>query len=473
MLDRRQAQQAQHGGRPEEAHGANPEDDERGEVLPDEAAGARRSHEELDGNPAEPYRIGFFSESYSPVRNGVSISMHTLIAALRVMHHHVVVFAPAHHDQPEAERLVLRFPSFVSVFNREYPLAYPFMPRFRLAPYFRRLRLDVVHTHTPFVLGLTGANLALTRGVPLVSTFHTLYSQYTHYVPFLPETITQGILEHYLPWYYNRCAEIICPSELAARTLRDTGVETSIEVIPTGVPIPQIDRTRRARAAYRAACGLPADAPVILYAGRLAREKSVETLIEMLPAIRTRVPGARLALTGAGPHEEALRELARDLALADCVHFLGSRPRDAMDAIYAGADVFSFPSTSETQGLVVAEARAAGTPSVVVDEGGAPETVEEGEDGFLVPAGDREAFVDATVRILADAALRRRMSACCLRRAQLFTPERMAARVLEVYERARGHPLRPATALGRMLEIGADWETIHEAMQKVAPSGRK
>jgi glycosyltransferase involved in cell wall biosynthesis len=424
-------------------------------------------------NQAAPCRIGFFSESYSPVRNGVSISMHTLMAELRAMHHHVVVFAPAHHDQPEDERLVFRFPSFVTVFNRQYPLAYPFMPRIKLAPYFRRLRLNVVHTHTPFVLGLTGANLALTRGVPLVSTFHTLYSQYTHYVPFLPETISQGILEHYLPWYYNRCAEIICPSEVSAQILREMGVEVSIEVIPTGVPIPEIDRTEPARARYRDACALPPDAPLILYAGRLAKEKHVEALIEMLPAVLAHVPHARLALAGAGPYEDSLRESVSAHGLTDRVHFLGSRPRSEMDAIYACADVFCFASPSETQGLVVAEARAAGTPCVVVDEGGVAETVRDGVDGFRVQPNDREAFVAATVRILCDADLRRQMRANCLLNASDFTPHRMATRVLNVYERARCHPIRPTTALGRILEIGADWDTIHEAMQKAPSSGRQ
>src|SRR5689334_22347475 len=105
---------------------------------------------------SEGLRIGLFSESFHPVQNGVTTSVLTLIAELRAQKHHVVVFAPENQRLREPETHVLRFPSFVSLFNPEYPLAYPFLPRLTLAPCFHALRLDIVHTHTPFVLGLTG-----------------------------------------------------------------------------------------------------------------------------------------------------------------------------------------------------------------------------------------------------------------------------------------------------------------------------
>src|SRR5271165_3451373 len=142
---------------------------------------------------AEILRIGMFSESFHPVQNGVTTSVLTLVAGLRALNHHVCIFAPAHQELRETQVNVLRFPSFVSFLNREYPLAYPFLPRLALETHFDNLKLDVVHTHTPFVLGLTGANLALRRNIPLVTTFHTLYSQYTHYVPILPDTVTQAL----------------------------------------------------------------------------------------------------------------------------------------------------------------------------------------------------------------------------------------------------------------------------------------
>src|SRR5436305_7733633 len=185
-----------------------------------------------------PLRIGMFSESFHPVQNGVTTSVRTLIAELRRMGHHVWVFAPEHQNQPEHETNVVRFPSFVTQFNPEYPLAYPFIPRIKLAMQIDELRLDIVHTHSPFVLGLTGADLAIRRGIPLISTFHTFYTEYSHYVSFLPEAFTQGILEAFLPWYYNRCDAVICPSQVAGDHLRSSGIERSIAIVPTGIPIP-------------------------------------------------------------------------------------------------------------------------------------------------------------------------------------------------------------------------------------------
>lgn len=385
-------------------------------------------------------RIGLFSESFIPVQNGVTTSMLTLTAGLRARGHHVCVCAPAHHEQ-QPETAVLRFPSFESHFNRGYPLAYPFLPRLFLNHSFARLRFDVVHTHTPFILGLTGANLAIAHDVPLVSTYHTLYSQYIHYMPLLPDAVTQTLLEHYLLWYYSRCRQIICPSEVAARSLREQGVESPIEVIPTGIPLPAPETIDlAAREACRAAYGIPREAPLALYAGRLAQEKNLEWLLERFAAVRARLPMALLVVAGGGPDAQAIQERARTLGIAQAVRFLGPVPRQKMDTLFAAADVFCFPSPSETQGLVIGEARAAGTPCVVVDAGGAPETVTEAQDGYRVAYVDPDAFVERTVRILCDADLRAFLRKNARRNALTFTPEKMVERTLNVYARAGASP---------------------------------
>ena len=415
------------------------------------------------------YRVGMFSESFHPVQNGVTTSVLSLVAGLRERGHHVCVFAPAHEHQPHTESNVLRFPSFVSAFNREYPLAYPFYPRLALATHFDRLRLDVVHTHTPFVLGLTGAKLALRRGVPLVTTFHTLYSQYTHYVPLLPDAVTQSLLERYLPWYYNRCAAIICPSEVAATTLRSLGVECSVQIIPTGIPLPPPDAlTDEARACARQRLDIAPDAPLLLYAGRIAREKNLEWLLEAFGRVRAQLPLVRLALVGGGPFLEELQSKAAEFGAG--VLFLGPTPRRDLDALFAACDVFVFPSPSETQGLVIGEARAAGVPCVVVDAGGAAESVKDGEDGFRVPPDDAEAFAARIVLLLTDAPRMVEMRANARRNALRHTPERMIKRVLAVYEQAQSQPTRSVFGLSRRAhhtEVAApdsEWETLAQSL---------
>lgn len=433
-----------------------------------------RSDSHSDDAHQEPLRIGMFSESFQPVQNGVTTSVLTLIRELRANKHHVVVFAPDNQQRADHEINVLRFPSFVSVFNKEYPLAYPFVPRLSLAPYFNRLRLDIVHTHTPFVLGLTGGKLAVSRGLPLVTTFHTLYSQFTHYVPFLPEYLANSLLEHYLPWYYNRCTEIICPSALAARTLSEMGVERPIEVIPTGIPLPPAEILCEAtRLCTRDSLGIAPDAPLMLYAGRLSKEKSLDFLLKVFVTVREQMPEARLLIAGGGPAQEELEALAASLPGGDAIRFLGPTPRAQLDNLYVAADVFTFPSPSETQGLVIGEARAAGLPCVVVNSGGAPETVQDDEDGFRVAPDDREAYADRVLLLLRNRELRDMMRAAALRNAFSFTPNRMAERVLAVYERARHTTFRAAASDGPLLANEQDWENVDMAHDEAAQAANQ
>ena len=417
-------------------------------------------------------RIGLFTESFQPVQNGVTTSVLTLIEGLREERHRVCVFAPEHQDRCEPETSVMRFPSFVTQFNPEYPLAYPFYPRLALASHFSKLRLNVVHTHTPFVLGLTGANLARRRNVPLVSTFHTLYSQYSHYVPVLSESVAAGLLEHYLPWYYNRVSEIICPSRVAEQHLRDLGVERPITIIPTGIPLPSpalVGET--ARQCARQSLGLDAHTPVMLYAGRLAKEKNIGMLIEVFAKVRSSVPDAHLIIAGGGPYCEELRALALAVPGGEAIHFVGLQSRCQLSGLYAAADVFCFPSPSETQGLVIGEARAAGVPCVVVDAGGAPETVRHGEDGFRVSCEEPEAFAACVIHLLTQPELRNTLRRNARRNARDFTPQRMVERVVAVYRNATLDAPSPDIPARKRLPVGMDWHSIGLSMRERHTTG--
>ena len=399
-------------------------------TLISEVANAAGSEEE------NSLRVAIFSESFHPIQNGVTTSVLTLVSELRSLGNHVWVFAPENESLHERETNVVRFPSFVTQFNPEYPLAYPFLPRITLANHLEKLKLDIVHTHTPFILGLTGADLAIKRGIPLVTTFHTLYSQYSHYITFLPEAFTQGILEAYIPWYYNRCTQILCPSQSTADYLRLQGVEQPIEVIPTGVPLPSPDSiSEESKRRVRQELSVGETTPLLLYVGRLAPEKNLDWLLEVFSRIREGEPEAILVIAGGGSLLGILQARAEELGLGDSIRFLGARSRQEMDSLYAAADVFCFPSPSETQGLVVGEARAAGTPVVVVDAGGAPETVRHGVDGFRVPEGDTDGFADRVIALLTDSALRGEFSRNALESAREHTSEKMAERILKVYRK--------------------------------------
>lgn len=387
-------------------------------------------------------RIGMFSECFEPVQNGVSVSVRTLVDELRARRHHVFIVAP-HHPNHQNTPFVLRVPSWVTPFNATYPVSYPFFPRLRRK--LCQVGPNLLHSHQPFFLGLLAARLARQADIPLVSTYHTLYNHYGHYLFFLPDSARQTLLEWWLPEYYNRCACVIVPSRVAEKSLRRYGVRTRIEVIPTAVPIPPPNRVdEAARLSVREQWGIPPAAPLLLYVGRLAKEKNLELVFNAFAHLAPEFPEARLMVVGGGPSEEEYRKRASTMAPGERILFMGAMPRKEIDPIYAAADLFVFGSTTETQGLVVAEARAAGTPCVVVDEGGASENVRDGEDGLVVPH-DLGAFTRAICALLRDKPRLHAMREACRRNALRYTPNAMAERVTEIYEWAL-ETYRPQTA---------------------------
>ena len=380
-------------------------------------------------------RVAMFSECYEPVQNGVSTSLRALVCELRRVRHNVVIIAPHFADHLDEQPFVLRVPSFQTRFNAGYPVAYPWFPK--LARSFERIAPDMLHSHSPFFVGLLAARLARRHELPLVSTYHTLYRHYAHYVFFLPDPAIQSLLDWWLPEYYSRCECVIAPSRVAEESLRSFGVAAPVEVIPTGVPLPipsSIDC--EAQRAARARWSIPPGVPLLLYVGRIAQEKNLELVLDSFARVAMEQPEARLLVVGGGPHLDACIAYAAATPAAGRIVFAGPVDHDELAAVYACADAFVFGSPTETQGLVIAEARAAGTPSVVVNAGGASETVRDGEDGLVVPS-ELGAFASAVGAMLRNPAMRAQMSDACLRNARQWTPSAMATRVAALYERAR------------------------------------
>jgi glycosyltransferase involved in cell wall biosynthesis len=388
----------------------------------------------LSGSATGRMRIGVFSECYEPVQNGVTTSLRTLVDGLRHEGHHVFVVAPRYAGHIDPDPFVLRLPSLHTWFSKKYPIAAPWV--FRLSGPALHLAPSLVHSHNPFFVGLVAARYARDAGVPLVATYHTLYSHYGHYLKFVPDAAVQGLLRWWMPAYYNRCAQVIVPSRVAGDSLLSYGVRAPITVLPTAVPLPDpAHLTAAARAAARARPGVPADARLLLYVGRAAREKNIELVLEAFARAAATSPNCHLAVVGAGPHLDALRQAAADMVATDRVHIVGAIPHDELPPVYACADLFVFSSVTETQGLVMAEARAAGTPCILVRGGGASETIIHGEDGLVVDQ-DACAFAEAVSRVLGDAEMHATMRAHCRRRALLHTPDAMTRRVIDVYVQA-------------------------------------
>lgn len=372
--------------------------------------------------------IVFFSESYPPVTNGVAVSVSTLQRELLRRGHRVTVVTVRHPFAPPAEEGVVRVPSFIWPLAPDYPLPLP-TPVPQLHRLFQREQVDIVHVQIPFLLGIWGVRLAKRYGVKVVAHYHTLYDHYLHYVP-LPQALLRSALWHHLRRFYRGASATIVPSRFAQEYLRRWKVEASqVEVIPTGVEFhPRVVDRQQARARY----GIAPQRLVLLYVGRLAREKNLELLLAMLPLVRQQFPEVLLWLVGGGNAEADLQRHLHREKLTDSVRLQGRVPHEEISAVYAASDLFVFPSVTETQGLVIWEAQAHGLPGVVVNEGGAPESIRDGVDGFLAP-NHPEAFAQKVLKLLQDETLRHQMGVHALQSPRL-TPSQMAERILAVYQ---------------------------------------
>ena len=375
-----------------------------------------------------------FADCWHPAINGVVTSLDILCARLERLGHEVELFVPAWPNTPPDPPRVHRFVSLcLPSIHREsrFSLPLPWSNMRRLA----QVRPDVIHVHTPFNLGQLGTWAARRLGIPYVFTHHTLWEKYVHYVPLLSRRLLQAAAISLCRRMCNRAALVITPSHEVCDRLRTQGVVRPIEVIPTGIDTAVFQGGEPDR--VRGALGIPPGEPVALYAGRLAREKSVDVLLHAFAEVVRSVPRAHLVVVGGGPEQEMLERLSQRLGLRDTnsVHFTGYQPRPELVHYFKMARVFMFASTTETQGLVSLEAQAAGCPVVAVRASGSSEAVLHGKTGFLVP-NEVSALATSTRRLLVDDSLQQAMAECAEQWAWSASSLEMASRTLAVYTRA-------------------------------------
>jgi len=334
----------------------------------------------------EPQRLAFFTEIYHPVVNGVVASIDALARGLRGRGHDVYCFAPHMPGHEEAGESVLRMPSLPLPTRTEYRLTLPLVSRRNRNAIIKRLSL--IHVHSPFVTGWMGLRYARRYGKPLVYTYHTQLEAYAHYVPFEPNA-TRFAASQLTRAFANHADAVVVPTPAMAVRLRELHVTARIEVVPSGIDVARFGVGRRDEK-LRRDLGTREGDRMLLYVGRLAREKSVELLIRALAQAAD--DSLRLVIAGDGPLRDELERFARECGVAETTRFLGTVARERLPDLYASADAFVMPSMTETQGLVLAEALAAGAFVIASD---APQNREVlGGAGRLV-APTAEAFAAA------------------------------------------------------------------------------
>lgn len=374
-------------------------------------------------------KILMLTNTYTPFVGGVPRSVQNFTEVYREKGHRVVVVAPEFENAPEDEEDVVRVPAIKNFSDAGFSLRLP-IPGY-LSSTVEEIGPDIAHAHHPFLLGDTGLRLARRFNIPLVFTNHTLYEQYTHYLPVDNSTVKKYV-RNLVRGYANLCDRVFAPSQSVSRILKDQGVETPIDVVPTGIDVEEFGSGDGSR--FRAERGIEDDVFLIGHLGRLAEEKNLPFLVESVSTFLEDHPGTEFLLVGDGPIQDDLRDSVEELGLEDRVHFEGVlRDQELYDA-YASMDLFAFASKTETQGMVLVEAMSSGTPVVALDASGARDVVVNGETGRLIKDEDKGAFAEGLEWYYELSEAKKRIIRDNSRnRAEDFEMDEVADRALEIY----------------------------------------
>ena len=303
--------------------------------------------------------IGIFTDTYSPQVNGVVSSILTLEKELRKQGHNVYIFTISHPAAEDNSNFVYRIASLPFIFLKDHRVGILYSNR--LVRKIKRLRLDIILSQTEFSLGIFAKLVAKKLSVPIVHTYHTMYEEYMHYISKGIE-FSPKIARKYSKSFCNGVDGVVAPTKKTEKLLKGYGVKTQIRVIPTGIDFSPLEKNNYSQEEIdhlKQVFNIPLSDPVILFVGRIAREKSIDVLIRAMALLISKVPQAKLVIVGDGPSRLQLEELAVELNVRDAIIFTGMQPWNTIGRIYQIGDIFVSASVTETQGLTFAEAMAA------------------------------------------------------------------------------------------------------------------
>jgi 1,2-diacylglycerol 3-alpha-glucosyltransferase len=419
-------------------------------------------------------KIAMFTNNYVPHVGGVARSVKTLEDECRRNGHAVRVFAP--EFGPEAPGTcgdVLRVPAIRNFHGSDFSVRLPLPSSVHSA--LLEFAPDLIHSHQPLLMGITALREAWKLRVPIVFTHHTLYEEYIHYLPLLDSAALAPILRRcaikLANEYSNRCSQIVAPSASVRTLLLERGVTTPIEVIPTGIDTGFFASGDGGR--MRGRLAIAPRARVIGHLGRLVQEKNLPFLADAIKQVLQRHRDAVFLLVGDGSAlPGVIATLAAERAAGRLLtpgRLLGSDLADA----YAAMDIFAFASTSETQGIVLAEAMAAGKPIVALDAPGVRDILRDGLNGIMLARDATSAeFAAALEQLLGDPGLHHIYAAAAKATAEEYAETACAGKVLKLYQRVLeqyAHSEDEANAWDRVLTaVEIEWELL---IAKMAVAG--
>jgi 1,2-diacylglycerol 3-alpha-glucosyltransferase len=374
-------------------------------------------------------KILMISGTYLPSLNGNAISTHNFKHGLEQLGHEVWVIVPRYKDYRDQEKHVLRVATMRNIFYPQYPFPLLFATR-SLIERLRKEHFDLVHVMQPFMIGRFAKKIARALHVPLVFTNHARYDLYSRFIPLVPRRLSSRIVVTSAHRFANSAVAVVAPSESIKKYLLENKITSPITVVPTG-----LSRTCKIPASkeyLKKKIGIPSNVLLLLTVSRISLvEKNFPLLLDSYQKIAKKLPEHRLLIVGGGPDLEQLQQEAQERGL-EHIRFTGFVPNDKVPNYYSAADLFVYPSVSETQGLTILESLSAGLPVITPRAPGNQDVVVNSVNGFLTK-NDADDFSEHILKLASDERLRKEMSAAAEKTARPFTRENMARRMEQLY----------------------------------------
>jgi len=377
-------------------------------------------------------RILMVSDVYFPRINGVSTSIQAFANELQQQGHTVTLIAPDYGVDNIDEMDVIRVPSRGVIVDPEDRMMRMdwVLERIELLT---RCEYDLIHIQTPFVAHYLGLKLARMLGLPVIETYHTYFEEYLYnYVPWLPKSLLRFAARRFSTSQCNSVDRVVVPSEPIEQALRRYGVKTEIDVVPTGLDLRQFEAGTGQL--FRDVHGIDRNRPMALYVGRMAHEKNIAFLLRTMQRAIAAMPELLFVMAGEGPAQKWARHWVEKHGLANNVMFVGNLDRaSSLLDCYRAADLFVFASRTETQGLVLLEAIALGTPVVSTAVLGTRTVLSDGR-GVLIAEEDEADFSDKVIKLLHEHSSRIRLSDAAMDYVNEWSSVVMTQRLSAIYD---------------------------------------
>ena len=407
--------------------------------------------------------ILMFTNTIAPIAGGLERSIQNFTKEYRKAGHRVIIIAPEFKDQPAEEEDVIRIPAIQNFNGTDFSLNLP-LPAMMMNK-LKDIHPDIIHSHHPFLMGDMALRVAAEYKVPLIFTYHILFEQYMSHWYSGAKRFERFIVT--LSMGYSNLADIVfAPSQSIKNLLTRRGVKTPIKVLPTGIYIEDFSNGDGKR--LREKLNIAPKTFLIGHAGRLSPEKNLTFLIKSVIHFMKKNKSAEFLLVGTGESEEEIKTLFKKAKLQDRLHATGVlKGQDLIDAYHA-MDVFVFSSKSETQGLVLLEAMATGTPVIAEDAPGVRDIIVDYKNGRLIQSENTVLFSSVLqwfIELSEENKNSLRKSA--RETAQEFTMDKMAKKALEIYKTAakRTDPIEPSFWEKGMNRIQAEWDLLKNVVQ--------